>query len=154
MPSTGIGAGILASVLLALLTSSVFYVLQDYGPESAIRKYNEAVRNDDILALRQATTQLDHAKAPAATAAEPDLTTYSRSVAQFVRDRLAANGRLRLDGMDRQPDQARATAGVEYVMPTGAPIQFLFVVVKEDHIWKVCPQLTVAALNSPGWRLG
>ncbi|MHB8637506.1 MAG: hypothetical protein ACYC96_13640 [Fimbriimonadaceae bacterium] len=132
MPSTGTGVGVLASILLALLTISVFYVLQDYGPESAIRKYNEAVQQGDVVALDQISAQ-------------PGETLDGQWLAAKVRDLLAAGGRLRLDTMDRQP--TTDLAGVEYVLPGQQPVPFLFVVTKENHAWKVNPEATRKVFN-------
>jgi len=36
-----------AAAILASLTIRVFFELQDYGPESALRRANEAIQNDD-----------------------------------------------------------------------------------------------------------
>jgi len=44
-----------AAAFLACLTIRVFFELQDYGPESAIRKFNEAVKNNDLGAMQAAT---------------------------------------------------------------------------------------------------
>lgn len=135
MPSTGIGVGLLASILLAALTISVFYVLQDYGPESAIRKYNEAVFNNDIGSADLYATQ-----------------PYGRSEAahlvfEAVRRSLAVGGRLRLLHMDRSPNGDAALAVVAYVYPNGAVTQFDFEVVKQDHIWKVDPIQSLDAMR-------
>lgn len=134
MPSTGIGVGILASALLALLTLTVFYVLRDYGPESAIRKYNEAVINGDIVGLDQISTQ-------------PDSSPSGGWLHDQVRDFLAAGGRLHLDRMERNPAQNIDVASVRYVFPNQQVRGFLFVVTKQDHLWKVSPQMTEQALQ-------
>jgi hypothetical protein len=132
MPSTGVGVGILASVLLALLTLSVFYVLQDYGPESAIRKYNEAVLNGDSLALNAISSQpID----------SPDGEWLQAQVHSF----LAAGGRLRLETIRREP--TTDLAEVEYVLPDPPAVPFLFVVTKDNHVWKVNPSATHAVID-------
>ena len=132
MPSTGVGVGSLASVLLALLTTSVFFVLQDYGPESAIRKYNEAVLEGDNLALNQISSQ---------TSDTPDGQWLQAQVHAF----LAAGGRLRLEQMQRQP--TTDLAEVEYVLRDPPAVRFLFVVTKENHVWRVNPQATHAVFD-------
>jgi hypothetical protein len=131
MPSTGIGVGILASVLLGLLTLSVFFVLQDYGPESAIRTYNEAVLNGDTAAMDQISTQGHD---------DPDAEWLRVYVNEFLRQ----GGRLRLDRMDRDMDRvpAIAIAEVEYVRPAPPAMPWRFVVRKSDHVWKVDPRAT------------
>ncbi|HLK16134.1 MAG TPA: hypothetical protein VKT78_15120 [Fimbriimonadaceae bacterium] len=133
MPSTGIGVGLLASILLALLTISVFYVLQDYGPESAVRKYNEGVLTGDLAAVNQISTQ----------PVDPNDADWLRA---YVQSFLRTGGRLRLMNMDRTPD--RSVAYVEYVEPEPPSIQFLFVVRKQNHIWRISPTETRRVIES------
>jgi hypothetical protein len=132
MPSTGVGVGIFASVLLALLTISVFYVLQDYGPESAIRKYNEAVLNGDVFAIDQISAQ----------SSDTDDGQWLKAQVQFF---LSKGGRLRLDRLVRQP--TADIAQVEYVFREPPAIGFFFVVTKDNHVWRVNPQATHAVID-------
>jgi hypothetical protein len=44
-------AGLVSALLLAALTGGVFWVLQDYGPESALRKFHRAAVNRNYREL-------------------------------------------------------------------------------------------------------
>jgi hypothetical protein len=135
MPSTGIAAGIFASVLLSLLTLSVFYVLQDFGPESAIRKFNQAILDGDRNAEERASSQsLDGQE-------EQWLHTT-------VQRNLQAGGRLRLWQLDRHVDHppSYVVAHVDYVFSNGS-LPFIFIVTYENHVWRVNPEATLAILR-------
>jgi hypothetical protein len=44
-------------VLLGTLTVFVFYVLQNYGPESAVRRYHEAIRTQNTREIQDVTQE-------------------------------------------------------------------------------------------------
>jgi hypothetical protein len=50
-------SSLLPAVVLAAFTLGVFYVLQNYGPESAVRRFHSAVAADDANALAAVTAQ-------------------------------------------------------------------------------------------------
>ncbi len=135
MPSTGLAAGILASVLLSFLTLSVFYVLQDFGPESAIRKYNQAILDGDYAMEARVSSQ-------------PIDSADGLRLHAFVLGLLRDGGRLRLWQLDRHVDQppSYVVAYVDYVTPTGS-VGFPIIVTYENHAWKVNESATVAAIQ-------
>lgn len=106
---------------MALITLAVFSTLQDYGPESAIRRFHAAIASDDGPELQQVTEQSIQA---------PQV----RYLATWVRLLQQQGYRYQLMRMDRSPTQVRAavvyTAG-NIVRP------MIWVVEKKGHTWKV-----------------
>jgi len=53
----GTGASISAAGVLAAITLFVFFTLRDYGPRSALRRFNDDVRSGNVNDLQQVTVQ-------------------------------------------------------------------------------------------------
>jgi hypothetical protein len=43
----------LPAIVLAAVTFGVFFALQDYGPEGAVRRFHESIRREDSKALQE-----------------------------------------------------------------------------------------------------
>ena len=111
----------LSAGILALLTLGVFYVLQDYGPESAIRKFHVAAAAGDAGALQSVTQQ-------------PVRTQEVQILAAKVRRLLGEGYRYQVLRMDRSPTQVRAA-----VVYTVGNIELpeIWVVEKDGRSWKI-----------------
>lgn len=117
--------GIVAAVLLSVLTLTVFYRLQDYGPESALRKFHVASVNGDWRTLSQVTI---------ANVPEDVLVDLQKSVSEIAR----AGGRYEMRQIVRTREKAQAL--VVYSLPfRGQEVPHIWVVTKESGRWKVNP---------------
>ena len=107
---------------LMLLTLAVFSVLQDYGPESAIRRFRDAVRRMDGRALAAVTEEpLD----------DPRVT----HLVQAVKALDESGASYQILRMDREP--RRVAAEVLYTLPDGRQGQTWWIVVKSRRAWRV-----------------
>ena len=111
-----------AAATLAILVLAVFSVLQDYGPESAIRRFHDAVRRDDVRALAQVTE-------------EDPRDARVQHLAQNVALLSKQGANYRILRMDREPRQVAAE--VQYVLPDGRQGRTVWVVVKTRRTWRV-----------------
>ncbi len=118
------GAKYAAAALLALVTLAVFYVLQDYGPESAIRRFHRAAQNGDVRELQRVT-------------AEPVTNPAVGEMYNWVRRMQRIGGRYRLARVERQP--TRVYAALVYEIPNGEQYATVWVVVKPrgSTLWQV-----------------
>ena len=124
-----------AAVLLAAVTLGVFSVLQDYGPESAIRRFHHAVQVGDLNELQRVTKQDLREGSPAKLTA-------------WVSNIIHAGARYRLLRVERQPTEVYAA--LEYVLPNGESYPTVWIVEKErtaGSSWKVDAKLTYQVLQ-------
>lgn len=126
-------SSIFAASALTLLCGTVFATLQDYGPESSLRLFHEAiVRRDPGTFARVVEPGLD----------DPD-TQFSVAVVQRVL--IQQGARFRISRMDRKP--AWVGAQVEYIAPSGQISTVYWVVRKENRIWRVDARETWRAMH-------
>lgn len=110
-----------AAALLASLTIRVFFELQDYGPESAIRRFLGAVRRPDEMQAMYGKTWLP---------TEPELEMI-RVLAYWQSHGVSAQvGRL-----ERVDDEIRAA--VIFSFPNGTNWGFAWVVQRKGIDWRV-----------------
>lgn len=124
----------MAAAALAVITLSVFYVLQDYGPESAIRRFHHAVQVGDANELARVTEQ---------SLQDPSTSELARWVNQM--SRLGAH--YRLLRVDREP--SKVYAALEYVLPNGETYPTVWIVDRTERggTWRVDAQSTVMVLD-------
>lgn len=110
------------AIALAALTLTVFWVLRDYGPESAIRRFHDAVLNRDTNALAQVT--------------DNDLNDIStqRLIKNVV---LLGEGGATYRILGMQRETRRVAAEVQYNLPDGKSGRTIWIVVKRNRVWKV-----------------
>ena len=115
--------GLVAALLLALLTVAVFWVLQDYGPESALRKFHRAAVNHNRRELLETVAPNSYRQNVEALAYTVD--SYARSGARY-----------QLKNVERE--NKRVWAEVAYLFPN-RPIEFhiFWEVEKVPGGWKV-----------------
>src|SRR5579871_1095936 len=101
-------ASALAAALLALLTISVFYVLQDYGPESAIRRFHQGIADNDAFAVQQVLSEPIN---------DPKAQTLEFSVKRLE----DAHAEYQIVGLAAETN--RVAAELLYVLPNGDQIR-------------------------------
>ncbi len=125
---------VLASGALALVVMLVFFVLQDYGPESAVRRFHEAIVRHDNETLKRVTKG-----------------SLETEVAQFeltaVEQVLKAGARYQLVRTDHRAGWVGAE--VVYRSPNGQTGTIYWVVVKDGPTWKVDPEATRDQMSMP-----
>ena len=115
---------------LGALTLSTFFVLQDYGPESAIRRFHQAIAERDLQELAKVTEQEINTNAVA------QLVWRVRSI-----DPTAQN--YRLLRTDRSSREVRVEVG--YRTPPGYVVVLPWIVQKTGSAWRV------DAIETLGW---
>ncbi len=126
---------LLAAAVLTVLTLSVFSVLREFGPESAVRKFHRAVlsnnRDELLLTIQQPASQ----------------SAFSY-LAQNVWNFAKVGGRYQIRSLQRNTNQV--VAEVEYSYPNGQLIaSTLWVVNREKAGWKINVDATAQL-----WRRG
>jgi hypothetical protein len=121
-----------AASVLAVITLGVFFRLQDYGPESAIRRFHNDVLNDDSSDLQRVTVQSIGDQ-------------RVRRLVSLVHNLLVDGRRYQLVGMDRTPDQVRAA--VIYRIPRREDRAIVWVVERSDGGWRVNADKTITILE-------
>jgi hypothetical protein len=131
----------LSAGVLVFLTLYVFYRLQDYGPESAIRRFHAAIKNRDPVDLQRVTKQ-------------PIDSSNTIKLIGMVQPWLAEGWSYKLLRMDRSPFQVRAA--VVYTPPKeeGYERPLIWVVEKSGRAWMVDVDKTVTILNDLNDALG
>ncbi len=127
-------SAIIAAVVLALGTVTVFWVLQDYGPQSAIRRFHLAVAENNSVDMQQVVAQ----------------PVTSSDVQELIRGVvfLTSNGPYQIARMDRQPREVAAAA--VYSLPGGQRQVLIWVVVKDHRLWRVDATRTLDLLKMRG----
>lgn len=155
--------GMAASGLLAAVTLTTFAVLRDYGPESAIRRFHEAIENGDARQLQAVSAQqvtprivrlLGDYQTAVQTANVPLLgATVDASASQTDLERLvrrtmlvtASETTYRIGRMDRSPSQVRAA--LVYKFPNGRPSAMIWVITRTGPVWRVDARQTVTIIR-------
>lgn len=127
----------LASGLLAVLTLSVFWVLQYYGPESAIRRFHVATLSGDLDELQQVTAE--DVGNPAVLALREKVYVIANAGGTFEL------GRMGLDGRS-------VAAEVRYRVPRLGILVTVWLVQKpaNDSHWKINATRTLANFRAIG----
>lgn len=126
-------SSVVAAGSLTLLCGAVFTTLQDYGPESSLRLFHEAIaRRDPNTFARVVEPGMDDVD-----------TQFSITVVQRLL--LQQGARFRISRMDRKP--AWVGAQVEYIAPNGRISTVYWIVRKENRVWRVDARETWRALH-------
>ncbi len=112
-----------AALALALLTTGVFFVLRNAGPESALRRFHQAALNGDARELATALTP---------ESGERSVRALAGRVVEFGQ----AGGRFRLESLDRRGRVA--IADVSYLFPNrGLAVSTLWVLENRKGRWLI-----------------
>ncbi len=125
--------GLGAATALAAATLGVFATFQNYGPESAVRRFHHAVANGDARELAQVV------EGSANTSAVRDLS-------RFVTEALVASGAsYGIVTSERTPTQVAMLARYSNHPP------IVWVVMKARDRWRIDPYLTLQGLRKLGY---
>jgi hypothetical protein len=124
--------GFAAAAVLATVTLCVFGVFQNYGPESAVRRFHHAAAHDDLGEMAQLVTQDVHSSAVT-------------QLVGIVKRALTGGTGYRILTSDRSDKQVVMLAKYESTPP------IVWVVVKESGSWRIDPYLTLQALRRLGY---
>ncbi|MBS1717314.1 MAG: hypothetical protein JSS72_06250 [Armatimonadetes bacterium] len=113
--------GTLVALILAVVTVGVFWSLRNYGPESAIREFHEAILLNDPREFEHVCLDVQ----------SPATQVLALRVSSLIR----RGATYRLIRVDRSPRKVFADA--QYVLPNGFRVQLIFVVQKDLHQWKI-----------------
>lgn len=128
---------IIPAAVLAALVLLVFYRLQFYGPESAVRQFHEAIANSNPGKLVDVTI---------APASKRQLDEISWMYSQ-LEPRLSNGYVIRLREVDREQNEVDVT--VYYYYPDGTPFgNATFVTSRTVSGWKVNVHKTLRLWNS------
>ena len=124
--------GLGAAATLAVATLGVFATFQNYGPESAVRRFHHAIvtRNDAELAQVVDTS--------------PE-TSAVRDLRSYVTRSLNGGASYRIVKSERSPTQVEMLA-----LYAGRP-PIVWVVVKARDRWRVDPYLTLQGMRRLGY---
>jgi hypothetical protein len=126
-----------ASGALCAITLFVFGVLQDYGPEAAIRKFHTALSDKD-------PREIAYLSYPPSTV-PGELTPSASELTNFVYGNFIFNhATVQLYAMSRRPEKAAAV--VTYRFPNGREWAMTWIVRKTDRVWKIDTDATVDGL--------
>ena len=123
---------VVSAVLLAFLVCVIFFPLRNYGPQSAVRRFHQAVATRDLRQITQYTEESTNNPALA------ELFVFVDTNLLYAQPRLIAV----------QPDANRAKVLIQYQNKFGAsqPVVF-FVDQSTAGRWKVNCTATVTALK-------
>jgi hypothetical protein len=125
------------AVVLTALVLFVFSTLQNYGPESAVRRFHEGILRRDMREINEVTM-------PANSHQEEG---EVNAMARLIYGRLNQSRRIRLQDMQRSPKAIIVT--VLYYTPDGAPLgNAPYVAVKTQLGWRVDVHRTWQLWNS------
>ena len=135
---------IVSAAVLASLTVGVFYQLQDYGPESAIRRFNELSINDNDEGLK--TVIADNAQLHS-------IFFLKQKLKEWYQD----GATMQLAQMERSENEVRAavlfTIPAEPDYPLGTQWAMIWVVVRRGKSWLVDVNKTATILGDQLPRL-
>jgi hypothetical protein len=134
-PRSFSSASVFSAAILSVVTLLVFFVLQDYGPESSLRKFHEAIVQKDPRKLAQVMTgQLS----------DPPNVEYVDLVGSLL---VGQNARYRLLRTDHR--DGKVGAEVQYLLPSGKTTTIYWVLSKVGPDWRVDPALTQKIMPMP-----
>ena len=117
----------LSAVVLALVTLSVFAALQDYGPDSTLRRFFEAVVSHDqdrVFSLMARTGQ------------NPPLTEGEKYVVAEIDSLANMGGSYHIERIRRPMDRV-AEAWVRYDLPNGEQRMVSWILIRPGNRWSV-----------------
>lgn len=120
-----------AAGVLAVVVLFVFFILQDYGPESAVRRFHEAAARGDLRTIQELTKR----------GSSDEATIRLASQLRFIL--ISQGARYRLMRMDRRPGEVGAE--VAYVYPGGQVAGLYWIVRKGpgERSWRIDVERTL-----------
>lgn len=122
-----------AAFVLGALTVTVFYMLQNFGPESAIRRFHHGAGQGDFREMARVTLE------------DPSSPSF-RFLANLVREHASRGAQVRLSHVERRA--GRAFASVDYIM-LNQYYPMTWIVDRKQAGWFVNATETCALLTGP-----
>ncbi|MEA2554543.1 MAG: hypothetical protein QOJ65_2719 [Fimbriimonadaceae bacterium] len=119
--------GILPALVVAALVLFVFATLQNYGPESAVRRFHEAVLTQNEQELRDVIME--------PTKRDPSYINDLYALEERIADLMMQGARVTFRSVDRRPTQVWVS--VNYKLPDNTAGSAPWVVQKVGGRWKV-----------------
>lgn len=113
---------IAAAASLAVVTLSIFALQQNYGPDSAVRRFELAVREKNLQALQASTT-------------DPIDSFQVGYLVDTIRQIQASGGSLRTVRTRREGRLASVQTSIN--LPGGRSMDMVWIVVRQDGAWRV-----------------
>ncbi|MBI1334930.1 MAG: hypothetical protein JST12_05485 [Armatimonadetes bacterium] len=148
-------ASLLPAAILSLLVVFTYSTLQNYGPESTLRKFHTSLHNISVSQANDKkipmsdwnlmrTTLIENIGTPESGGDE-----YAMNLIRRVWLQLRAGATYSLARMERHPNEVRIV--VLYTLPKQPPTPMVWVVDKIDgtHEWKISARKTLSALSVP-----
>ncbi len=126
--------GSIAAGLMTVLTLSVFGAAQNQGPESAVKRYHEAVRAGNLNAVSEVTSENPRAGQPA-------------GLHLLVRRLLDSGAQVRFGGTRK--NYPEALVEVAYVLPNGEVWAWPYVTRLQAGRWRIDSIETIRMASSP-----
>lgn len=123
---------ILAAVALAVLTLGTFFQFRDFGPQSTIRRWHEAVAVKDLDTINNLTV---------GGWANPNTQGLANLIFNFLR------AGAKYDIVAIRKPQSKVVVAVEYRFGNGMSRPLVWYLQKEDDTWKVNAEDTATSLS-------
>ena len=123
--------GLVTASILAVLTLGAFYILQEYGPVSAVRRFHMALARGDKASEQQVID-------------EPVKDESVQYLEKIVGGLIGQGVQPQLARMDSQGDQD--DVAVVYHLPDGGTLAIIWIVERKKSIWKIDAHSTATAL--------
>ena len=117
-----------AAAVLALGVLGLFLRLQEYGPESALRKFHQAIERRSLPDLQRVTIE---------DVRSPEVQNLVARVGAYM---AVGGNRFRILRTDRTPNEVRAA--VAYPLPNGATPFVVWIVERQGRTWRVSADAT------------
>jgi len=127
----------IAAGVLAVVTLSTFYMLQDYGPASAIRRFHQGVAKEDLSVVQGAIIQ------PVESPSVGRVVERVQSLIQMESPRVAGTER----DLSRRSGPPKVRVVLVYRDIDGSPFPIVWVVEKPSRVWKINVDKTETIIN-------
>lgn len=120
----------LSAAALAVVTIFAFYVFQDFGPQSVIRRFHIDVAREDWKDINLITKE--------------DMPRETRAMVRFVQQMVINNASYEIVSLRRL--HREVLAAVEYRLPNGAGVGVVWHVSQTSSDWRVDCKATLAGM--------
>jgi hypothetical protein len=147
-------SSVVVALVLSLVVGTIFFVLQNYGPESTIRKFHSAIQRGLSVAGAGNQSLTKSLRDIQREVIEPlGLVNGSQgdpagvSILRFAVNQMQNGGKLQILRMDRYPREVRAV--VAYYYPNRPPQEMIWVVEKPTgrRAWLINATKTLRAVQ-------
>ena len=131
-------SSVIPAALMAAVVFFVFFTLQNYGPESAVRRFHEGV-------LDQSYVEIDD------VILRPSNPNHVGLLEMYVANHLAQGAQITLHDVERAPTSV--SVSVVYHAPNTLPASVTWATQKTEDGWKVDVDRTLYLWRQQDWNL-